>query len=99
MKLQAGSFCPLIKKDCIELKCAWFTQLRGHNPNTGEEIDDWGCAVGWLPVLLVENSQQQRSTGAAVDSFRNEMFKANESSHKVLTEATKLRLVKDDEDV
>jgi hypothetical protein len=99
MKLKAGSFCPLIKKDCIELKCAWFTQLRGHNPNTGEEIDDWGCAVGWLPVLLVENSQQQRSTGAAVESFRNEMVKANESSHKVLTEATKLRLVKDDEDV
>jgi hypothetical protein len=98
MKLKAGSFCPLIKKDCIELKCAWFTQLRGHNPNTGEEIDDWGCAVGWLPVLLVENSQQQRSTGAAVESFRNEMVKANESSHKVLTEATKLRLVKDDED-
>ena len=99
MKIKAGSFCPLIKKDCIELKCAWFTQLRGHNPNTGEEIDDWGCAVGWLPVLLVENSQQQRSTGAAVESFRNEMVKANESSHKVLTEATKLRLVKDDEDV
>ena len=99
MKLQAGSFCPLIKKDCIELKCAWFTQLRGHTPNTGEEIDDWGCAVGWLPVLLVENSQQQRSTGAAVESFRNEMVKANESSHKVLTEATKLRLLKDDEDV
>jgi|TARA_R100001163_G_C4941976_1_gene113375 hypothetical protein len=99
MKLKAGSFCPLIKKDCIELKCAWFTQLRGHNPNTGEEIDDWGCAVGWLPVLLVENSQQQRSTGAAVESFRNEMVKANESSHKVLTEATRLRLVKDNEDI
>tara|TARA_B100000519_G_scaffold93145_1_gene81068 strand:- start:958 stop:1251 length:294 start_codon:yes stop_codon:yes gene_type:complete len=79
MKLKAGSFCPLIKKDCIELKCAWFTQLRGSNPNTGEEIDDWGCAVGWLPVLLVENSQQQRSTGAAVESFRNEMVKNNEN--------------------
>ena len=61
--------------------------------------DDWGCAVGWLPVLLIENSQQQRSTGAAVESFRNEMVKANENSHKVLTEATKLRLVKDNEDI
>lgn len=97
MKIEAGSFCPLIKKDCIGLKCSWFTQLRGHNPNTGEEIDDWGCAVGWLPVLLVENSQQQRSTGAAVESFRNEMVKANESSHQVLEEATKLRLVRDKE--
>tara|TARA_A100001515_G_scaffold5499_1_gene4938 strand:+ start:303 stop:608 length:306 start_codon:yes stop_codon:yes gene_type:complete len=95
MKIKAGSFCPLIKKDCIELKCAWFTQLRGHNPNTGEEVDDWGCAVGWLPVLLVENSQQQRSTGAAVESFRNEMVKSNEKSVEVLKQAAGLELVAD----
>tara|TARA_R100000322_G_C5369086_1_gene172969 strand:- start:280 stop:585 length:306 start_codon:yes stop_codon:yes gene_type:complete len=93
MKLKAGSFCPLIKKDCIELKCAWFTQLRGSNPNTGEEIDDWGCAVGWLPVLLVENSQQQRSTGAAVESFRNEMVKANDNNVQVLEKVARLKLV------
>ena len=93
MKLKAGSFCPLIKKDCIELKCAWFTQLRGSNPNTGEEIDDWGGAVGWLPVLLVENSQQQRSTGAAVESFRNEMVKANDNNVQVLEKVARLKLV------
>ena len=93
MNLKAGSFCPLIKKDCIELKCAWFTQLRGSNPNTGEEIDDWGCAVGWLPVLLVENSQQQRSTGAAVESFRNEMVKANDNNVQVLEKVARLKLV------
>ena len=29
-------------------------------------------------VLLIENSQQQRQTGAAVESFRNEMVKSNE---------------------
>jgi hypothetical protein len=34
--------------------------------------------------LLVENSQQQRQTGAAVESFRNEMVQANETSQKVL---------------
>ena len=31
-----------------------------------------GCAVTWLPMLMIENSQQQRQTGAAVESFRNE---------------------------
>ena len=93
MKLKAGSFCPLIKKDCIELKCAWFTQLRGSNPNTGEEIDDWGCAVGWLPVLLVENSQQQRRTGAPVETFRNEMVKANDNNVQVLEKVARLKLV------
>jgi hypothetical protein len=56
----------------------------GKNPNTGQEVDDWGCAIAWMPVLMIENSQQQRSTGAAVESFRNEMVKANDSSQQVL---------------
>jgi hypothetical protein len=59
----------------MKLKCEWFTQVRGQNPNTGEEVDEWGCAVTWLPMLLIENSQQQRQTGAAVESFRNETVK------------------------
>jgi len=58
--------------------------VRGNNPNTGEEIDDYGCSVAWLPLLMIENSQQQRQTGAAVESFRNEMVKANEVGQQVL---------------
>ena len=72
MKLEQGKFCPLIGEDCLGLKCAWFTQVRGTNPQTGREVDEWGCAVNWMPMLLIENSQQQRQTGAAVESFRNE---------------------------
>jgi hypothetical protein len=92
MEIKPGSYCPLVKEDCLQLKCAWFTQLRGTNPNTGKDIDEWGCAVTWLPILLVENSQQQRSTGAAVESFRNEMVKANEVSQQVLIAAAQQRL-------
>lgn len=79
MKLERGNYCPLIKKDCIGLQCTWFTQMRGSNPNTGEEVDEYACAIAWLPMLLTENSQQQRQTGAAVESFRNEMVKGNEA--------------------
>lgn len=59
-------------------------QVRGKNPNTGEDADEWGCSMAWLPVLTIENSQQQRQTGAAVESFRNEMVKANEVGQRVL---------------
>jgi hypothetical protein len=59
-------------------------KVRGTNPNTGEEIDDYGCSMAWLPVLMIENSQQQRQTGAAVESFRNEMVKASEVGQQVL---------------
>jgi hypothetical protein len=90
MKLEPGTFCPLIKKDCIQTKCAWFTQLRGHNPNTGKEIDEWGCAIAWMPVLMIENSQQQRQTGAAVESFRNEIVKANADTNALLSSKQQL---------
>ena len=83
MKLEQGKYCPLIKKDCIGLQCSWFTQIRGTNPNTGEPVDEWGCAITWLPILTIENSQQQRHTSAAVESFRNEVVNANQSNQQL----------------
>ena len=87
MELKPGKYCPLVKKDCLGLQCTWFTQVRGKNPNTGADVDEWACAIAWLPILLIENSQQQRGTGAAVESFRNEMVKANEVSQQILLAA------------
>ena len=72
MKLEQGNFCPLVGEDCLGLKCAWFTQIRGMHPQTGEEIDEWGCAVSWMPILLIENSNKQRETNDTVQNFRNE---------------------------
>jgi hypothetical protein len=57
--------------------CLWQVRLRGQNPQTGQEVDDDKCALAWLPILLVENSQQQRQTAAAVESFRNTMVQDN----------------------
>lgn len=89
MKIESKNNCPLNNfEPCKQLECAWFIQLRGINPNTGKEVDDWGCSMAWLPMLLVENSQQQRQTGAAVESFRNEMVKANDTNTAILIEAS-----------
>lgn len=86
MKIESKNNCPLDGfNPCRQLECAWFMKIRGVNPNTGEDVDEWGCSMAWLPVLMIENSQQQRQTGAAVESFRNEMVKANEQNFKLLT--------------
>jgi hypothetical protein len=82
--LKNGTFCPLIKKDCVGITCAWYTRVQGVDMNTGNQIDNYECAVTWLPMLLIENSGQQRQTGAAVESFRNEMVKSNEQSQQLL---------------
>lgn len=85
MKIEPKHNCPLDGfKPCRQLDCAWFMKIRGTNPNTGAEVDDYGCSMAWLPVLMIENSQQQRQTGAAVESFRNEMVVANKVGQQML---------------
>lgn len=88
MKIEAKTNCPLDNfNPCRQLDCAWFMKVVGKNPNTGADVEEWGCAMAWLPILTIENSQQQRQTGAAVESFRNEMVKNNEISQRVLLAA------------
>ena len=85
MQLEVKHNCPLNSFDpCKQFDCAWFVKLAGTDPNTGKEVDEFGCAVAWMPMLLIENAQQSRSTGAAVESFRNEKVKQNETSHSLL---------------
>lgn len=78
-----GHKCEEIKDDAIH-RCAWFTKLAGADPTTGEQIDEHACAMAWLPILLVENARVTRGTSAAVESFRNEVVKANDNLPQVL---------------
>lgn len=73
MKLEHGTFCPLIKDKCKQLDCAFFLQVRGQHPQTGAPVDEWDCAIKWLPVLMIENTNGVRGTQAATESMRNEI--------------------------
>lgn len=74
-------FCPAtgFAKSCREIitgcDCPKFVTIRGKDPQTGVEADRHGCVDTFLPLLLIENAQMSRQTGAAVESFRNEMAK------------------------
>jgi hypothetical protein len=70
--------------------CAWFVHMRGTDPNSGKEVDEHSCSMAWMPMLLVENALHTRHTGAAVESFRNEMVKANQTSQDLLLSAAKM---------
>lgn len=94
MKIEPEANCPLDSfNPCRQIKCAWFMKIAGNNPNTGKEIEEWGCAIAWLPILTIENSQQQRQTGAAVESFRNEMTKSVEMNNQVLLATAQKNLI------
>ena len=73
------------------MQCSWFTQVRGQNPQTGEPVDEWGCAVTWMPLLLIENSNQTRQAGAAIESFRNETVKSTMKAQEIYQRELELK--------
>jgi len=66
-------------------KCPKWVSVKGTNPQTGEPVDHWGCVDTFLPMLLIENAQQTRQAGAAVESFRNETLRQNQEAREALT--------------
>ena len=91
MKLTVKDNCPLDNfNPCRQFECAWFMEVKGTNPNTGEEANEWGCAMAFMPIMMMSNAQQSRQTGAAVESFRNEMVKSNQTSNELMSQSIKL---------
>jgi len=60
-----------MKYCCESTECRGWQQFRGQNPQTGQEEDKWECVEIMIPILLIENARQQRSTAAAIESHRN----------------------------
>ena len=78
MKLKVKDNCPLDNfNPCRKFESGWFIQIRGKHPQTGEEVDEYGCAMALMPMLMIENSRQTSQAGSAIESFRNEMVKQN----------------------
>lgn len=82
-RLEQGKYCPLIKKDCIKNTCSWYTQVRGTDPQSGREVDEFACAVAWLPVLLINTAKETREGAAATESLRNQMVTAADTALRV----------------
>jgi|TARA_R100001463_G_scaffold52581_1_gene103400 hypothetical protein len=85
VKLKVKDNCPLDNfNPCRKFECGWFIQIRGKHPQTGEEIDEYGCAMAMMPMLMIENSRQTSQAGSAIESFRNEMVKQNMTTMSAL---------------
>jgi hypothetical protein len=79
--------CPLNGKLCIDgtredfptnevggkVKCRWWQHLAGKDPQTEKVIDQYDCAIAWLPTVGIEGAQMSRQTGASVDKVANEV--------------------------
>ena len=66
------------------MKCSWFIKVKGVDNNTGEQVDEWGCSIAWLPHLMLETAAQTKRSGSVVESFKDEMVRANEKTMMAL---------------
>ena len=64
--------CPLLNKDCIESKCAWWTIAQMKNIHTQELYQESKCAINAIGPMLVEMIKNTGGVQAAVESSRNE---------------------------
>ena len=76
--------CPLNQKKCMKHQCIWYNMLQGAHPQTGAPVQEWGCSIAWIPLLLVENARHIQGTQAATESFRNEMVRSQDAMNKLL---------------
>lgn len=88
-----GAKCEALKLEDnrpVLYRCPWHVQVRGVDINTGRETDSWGCAIAWLPTLMINTANESRKGAAATESFRNEMVKHNEKTQQVLLVAAQV---------
>ncbi len=80
LRCPATGFARSCRDVLSECDCPKFVAIRGRDPQTGADVDRHGCIDSFLPHLLIENAQQSRQVGAAVESLRNEIVRANDEA-------------------
>ena len=75
-----GMYCPLWRKPCVKVchTCAFWSSVKGKNPQTGADMEQWACAVTMQNILSMESTLAQRQTQASVDALRKEVHAAND---------------------
>lgn len=76
----ATAFSRSCRSIVTECTCPKLIKVRGSDPQTGAAVDHVGCSDSILPMLLLEVSKHQRETGAAIESFRNEVRRQHDVS-------------------
>lgn len=86
VRCPATGFARSCREVLAECDCPKFVSIKGANPQTGEVTEKSGCVDSFLPMLLLEGAQQSRQAGAAVESLRNEIVRANDDAKAKLRE-------------
>jgi len=90
-----GTFCPLWKKDKSKVchTCEFWVRMYGRNPNpkdphTVEMIDDWRCAISWLPVLATQQASEVFAVSQEIGKQREMVIPLLQKTAQAMKSAT-----------
>jgi hypothetical protein len=92
-----GAKCEEVKQEHgkpVLYRCPWYVMVRGTDINTGKEVDEWNCAIAWMPMLQINTANESRKGVAATENFRNlvvpEMRRQNDQAALAALRAVRL---------
>jgi hypothetical protein len=74
--------CHSIVTKCL---CPKWVNIKGKDPQSSVEIDQWGCVDTFLPKLLIEISQKTHQLGSGIDRFNADFVRMNGIAQAVLS--------------
>lgn len=78
-----GHTCERAVEGAIE-RCAWYTRVVGVDPQTGQDVDDWRCAIAWQPVIMLEVAAKVNTGNATMQSLRNNLDERQKQALEVV---------------
>lgn len=94
--------CPLhsevAEAPCVVIKdnklyhCAWHTEMDGVDPTTGKPVKSKGCALAFIPILLVEISQTNRGQTGAIGNLEKAVTKGQDEFAQLVSPINTLLL-------
>jgi len=87
-----GCECEKIKKNTL-YRCRWYIQIRGQHPQTGQEVDEWNCALVWNVIVGLEMARTNRGQTQAIESFRNETVKRQQIFNQLFARALEIKAI------
>ena len=66
--------CPLHRKAMAKVchTCPMWMAIKGKHPQTGEDLDDWNCALVWGPIIAVQQTKEAHTVSRELNIMRNE---------------------------
>jgi hypothetical protein len=76
-----GTYCPLWRKARHKVchTCAWWTEVRGNHPQTGQRVEEWNCAIAFMPMLQIETTLSTRQAASETHELRNDVRASNDA--------------------